>query len=128
MPTATCPAILVAAPASGQGKTTVAGVLANRVASSGHAEMLKVSLRDPEQWQGALMRDAAVSLPERHLGLVMSTELTDAHARLEAAADALAETPLGQKSADALQAEGEALYVLGAVRTGGRPGSAVSVR
>ena len=80
-----------------------AGVLANRVASSGHAEMLKVSLRDPEQWQGVLMRDAAMTLPERHLGLVMATELTDAHARLDAAADALAETPLGQMSAHDLQ-------------------------
>ncbi len=81
-----------------------AGVLANRVASGGHADMLKVSLRDPEQWLGALMRDVAVTLPERHLGLVMATELTDAHARLDAAADALAATPLGQKSVDDLRA------------------------
>ena len=51
-----------------------AGVLANRVASVGHAEMLQVSLRDPDQWQGALMRDEALILPERHLGLVMATE------------------------------------------------------
>ena len=81
-----------------------AGVLANRVASSGHAGMLEMSLRDPQQWQGALMRDAAMTLPERHLGLVMATELTDAHARLDAAADALAATPLGQKSVDDLHA------------------------
>ncbi|MEO6294061.1 MAG: cobyrinate a,c-diamide synthase [Burkholderiaceae bacterium] len=81
-----------------------AGVLANRVASTGHAEMLKVSLRDPQQWQGALMRDVALTLPERHLGLVMSTELADAMARLDAAADALATTPLGQKNADDLNA------------------------
>lgn len=76
-----------------------AGVLANRVASAGHAGMLKVSLRDPQQWQGALMRDPALTLPERHLGLVMSIELADAVARLDAAADALAATPLGQKNA-----------------------------
>lgn len=80
-----------------------AGILANRVASVGHAEMLKVSLRDASQWQGALMRDAALTLPERHLGLVMTTELGDAHARLDAAADALASTPLGQMTADELQ-------------------------
>ena len=80
------------------------GVLANRVASVGHAEMLKASLRDPQQWQGALMRDAALTLPERHLGLVMSTELTDAMARLDAAADALATTPLGQMQTDDLHA------------------------
>ena len=81
-----------------------AGVLANRVASVGHAEMLQVSLRDPDQWQGALMRDEALILPERHLGLVMATELTDAITRLDAAADALATTPLGQKCADDLKA------------------------
>jgi cobyrinic acid a,c-diamide synthase len=80
-----------------------AGVLANRVASAGHAEMLKISLRESEQWQGALMRDAALTLPERHLGLVMSTELADAMARLDAAADALATTPLGQKNVDDLK-------------------------
>ena len=81
-----------------------AGVLANRVASVGHADMLKVSLRDPLQWQGALMRDEALTLPERHLGLVVATELTDAMARLDVAADALANTPLGQKSAADLKA------------------------
>jgi len=80
-----------------------AGVLANRVASVGHAEMLKVSLRDPQQWQGALMRHEALTLPERHLGLVMATELSDAMARLDVAADALASIPLGQKSANDLK-------------------------
>ena len=81
-----------------------AGVLANRVASVGHAEMLKISLRDPQQWQGALMRDAALSLPERHLGLIPATELSDTHARLDAAAYALATTPLGQMTIDGLNA------------------------
>jgi cobyrinic acid a,c-diamide synthase len=81
-----------------------AGVLANRVASSGHAVMLEESLRDAAQWQGALMRSEAFSLPERHLGLVMSGEMDDAMARLDAAADALAQTKLGQMGADALQA------------------------
>ena len=81
-----------------------AGVLANRVASSGHAAMLEESLRDPAQWQGALMRSETFSLPERHLGLVMSGEMDDAMARLDAAADALAGTRLGQMDAAALQA------------------------
>jgi cobyrinic acid a,c-diamide synthase len=81
-----------------------AGVLANRVASDGHAAMLEESLREPAQWQGALMRDPAFNLPERHLGLVMSAEMDDAVARLDAAADALAATPLGQMDAGALQA------------------------
>ena len=81
-----------------------AGVLANRVASPGHAVMLKDSLRDPAQWLGALMRNDALTLPERHLGLVMDHELGDAMARLDAAADALAATRLGQMTVDDLQA------------------------
>ncbi|NDP61562.1 MAG: cobyrinate a,c-diamide synthase [Polaromonas sp.] len=80
------------------------GVLANRVASPGHAAMLEDSLRDPAQWLGALMRNEALTLPERHLGLVMDHELGDAMARLDAAADALAATRLGQMSGDDLQA------------------------
>ena len=80
-----------------------AGVLANRVASPGHADMLQGSLRDPSQWYGALMRSSAFSLPERHLGLVMAGELDDALPRLDAAADALAATPLGQMDLPALQ-------------------------
>ena len=81
-----------------------AGVLANRVASPGHAVMLEDSLRDPAQWLGALMRNDALTLPERHLGLVMDHELGDAMARLDAAADALAATRLGQMTVDDLQA------------------------
>ncbi len=75
-----------------------AGVLANRVASERHAEMLKGSVREPEQWLGALMRNPAMNLPERHLGLTVASELGDALERLDAAADALAATPLGQMS------------------------------
>ena len=81
-----------------------AGVLANRVASPGHAEMLQAGLRDKAQWQGALMRSDAYALPERHLGLVLASELGDALARLDAAADALAATPLGQMGTAELQA------------------------
>ena len=81
-----------------------AGVLANRVATPRHAQMLQSGLREPEQWLGALMRvsvnDATAPkadlLPERHLGLVSAQELPDGLARLDAAADALAQTPLGQ--------------------------------
>jgi cobyrinic acid a,c-diamide synthase len=75
-----------------------AGVLANRVASERHAGMLQSSVREPEQWLGALMRNPALSLPERHLGLTVASEVVDAMARLDAAADALTGTPLGQMS------------------------------
>ncbi|OGB28345.1 MAG: cobyrinic acid a,c-diamide synthase [Burkholderiales bacterium RIFCSPLOWO2_12_FULL_61_40] len=73
-----------------------AGVLANRVASERHAGMLKNSVREPAQWLGAVMRNPAMVLPERHLGLTVASEVTDALERLDAAADALAATPLGQ--------------------------------
>ena len=79
-----------------------AGVLANRVGSDRHAEMLRDALRDPGQWMGALPKGAAFALPERHLGLVAADELADPMARLDAAADALAATPLGQRTIDQL--------------------------
>ena len=74
------------------------GVLANRVGSERHAGMLREALRAPEDWLGALPRDAAWALPERHLGLVGAQELPDALQRLDAAADALAATPLGRQA------------------------------
>lgn len=86
-----------------------AGVLANRVASEGHARMLCRSVRAGDLgaepggldagWLGALPRDTAFALPERHLGLTLAAELPDAMARLDALADALARTPLGQLDA-----------------------------
>ncbi|MEY5100587.1 MAG: hypothetical protein RJA36_3306 [Pseudomonadota bacterium] len=79
-----------------------AGVLANRVASAGHAGMLERSVA-PEHWLGALLRNPALSLPERHLGLTVATELADALQRLDAAADALLDTPLGRMDGAALQ-------------------------
>lgn len=79
------------------------GVLANGVASPGHAAMLEGGLRDPAQWLGGLMRSDTFTLPERHLGLVMAGELPDAMARLDAAADALLQTPLGQMTRADLQ-------------------------
>src|SRR5690606_9287207 len=59
-------------------------------------------------WLGALARvslgePGAALLPERHLGLVAAHELQDALQRLDAAADALAATPLGQMGVTDLQ-------------------------
>lgn len=80
-----------------------AGVLANRVGSERHAQMLREALAGDEAgFLGAVMRDAAFSLPERHLGLTVAAELPDALARLDAAADALSRTPLGQMDGAAL--------------------------
>ncbi len=89
-----------------------AGVLANRVAGPGHADMLRRSLPGSEVdgtvgmeagWLGALQQATNFSLPERHLGLTIAAELPDAMARLDAIADALAETPLGQLDGKAWQ-------------------------
>jgi cobyrinic acid a,c-diamide synthase len=74
-----------------------AGVLANRVGSERHAQMLREALSEPVQWQGHMPRDQAMALPERHLGLGMPRESADALARLDAAADALADTLLGRR-------------------------------
>ncbi len=79
-----------------------AGVLANRVASERHGGMLRDALREPSQWLGGLPKNADFSMPERHLGLVMAQETHDALARLDAVADALAETPLGRMTAGEL--------------------------
>lgn len=64
------------------------GVLANRVGSAYHATLLRESLSPGIAWCGTLPRDAAMSLPERHLGLVPADELADLDARLDALADA----------------------------------------
>jgi len=74
------------------------GTLANRVGSERHAAMLQAALDAPGDWCGHLPRQAAMALPERHLGLTMPHESADALARLDAAADALAATPLGQRA------------------------------
>ena len=65
-----------------------AGVLANRVASPRHAEMLKESLSPGMGWFGALPKSGD-SLPERHLGLLQAAEIDDLEARLDKLADAL---------------------------------------
>ncbi len=64
------------------------GVAANRVGSDYHAGLLGKSLPDDLQWLGALPRGDAMTLPERHLGLVAAGELEDLDARLDALADA----------------------------------------
>lgn len=72
-----------------------AGVIANKVGSTGHADMLKKSLPADTPWLGALVREEQLSLPERHLGLHLADEITDLEVRIEAAAQMLgADLPL----------------------------------
>ncbi len=84
------------------GRLPWAGVLGNGVASEGHAALLRESIEPPADWLGHLPKSDAMHLPERHLGLVAAHELGQANAlaRLDAAADLLAATPLGALSLD----------------------------
>lgn len=66
-----------------------AGVLANRVAGERHADMLIRSLPPRLSLYGWLPGDRALSLPERHLGLVQAREVDDLDTRIERAATAL---------------------------------------
>ncbi len=67
----------------------VFGVVANRVGSPRHAEMLQQSLRPETAFCGWLPKDMELSLPERHLGLVQAQELDDIEQRLDHAANLL---------------------------------------
>lgn len=69
--------------------TRWAGVLANRVAGVAHANMLREGLRDEAEWQGWLPADSGCTLPERHLGLTLSTEIDDGATRVDAMANLL---------------------------------------
>ncbi|AXS39140.1 cobyrinate a,c-diamide synthase [Breoghania sp. L-A4] len=69
---------------------TLAGVLLNRIGSTRHEAMLRGALEDiGVEVLGAVPRSQALSLPERHLGLVQAGEHADLEGFLEAAADAV---------------------------------------
>ncbi|MES2163480.1 MAG: cobyrinate a,c-diamide synthase [Pseudomonadota bacterium] len=69
------------------GPVEMAGVIANRVASEGHAKMVATSLRDIPLF--ATLPRQAKSLPERHLGLVLPGEVLDIDQLLDNLADQL---------------------------------------
>lgn len=73
---------------------TFYGVIANRVGSARHAQLLKEKLPASIRLSGSLMRDSEITLPERHLGLVQAGEIADLEHRLEAAAALIAHTDL----------------------------------
>ena len=70
------------------------GVFANRVGSARHAQMLKESLPPGLKWTGYIASKDDIELPDRHLGLHQADEIADLDARLDRAADALAQTAL----------------------------------
>lgn len=70
------------------------GVLANRVGSSRHAQMLEEALPQALRWCGYITASDEIELPDRHLGLHQAAEIDDLDARLDCAADALSHTAL----------------------------------
>lgn len=71
-----------------------AGVIANRVASANHAELIAESLPEGMRYYGALPRDPEIELPSRHLGLVSADEIDDLEKRIDLAANKLLESGL----------------------------------
>jgi len=70
------------------------GVIGNRVNSDRHAEMLSSHLSDDIRFYGRIPKDEAITLPERHLGLVQAQELADIDAQLDQASSHIANTGL----------------------------------
>ncbi|WP_434287273.1 cobyrinate a,c-diamide synthase [Celeribacter sp. SCSIO 80788] len=81
---------LVAGFAHHDSRVKIAGVILNKTGSPRHAEMLARALAPLNiPLIGALPRSAALSHPDRHLGLVQAGERPDLDAFLDAAADAV---------------------------------------
>ncbi len=68
-----------------------AGVIANKVASPGHAKMLQDALPEAMSLLVAMASDESVGLPSRHLGLWQADEIGDLDTRLARAAQLLNE-------------------------------------
>jgi cobyrinic acid a,c-diamide synthase len=67
----------------------VAGVVANRVASERHEQLLRESLRPETRLLAVLPKQETITMPERHLGLQLAQEQGDLQQRLDLAADLL---------------------------------------
>jgi len=64
-------------------------VIANKIGSTYHGELLKGSLPAGIELLGAIPRNDAMDIPDRHLGLVQANELDDLSDRLDQAAEVL---------------------------------------
>jgi cobyrinic acid a,c-diamide synthase len=71
----------------------LAGVVANRIASPRHEELVRKGLAESLPVT-IVKRSDAVNLPERHLGLHIAEDIDDLDARIDALADLLVESPL----------------------------------
>jgi cobyrinic acid a,c-diamide synthase len=83
---------LVAGFASWLPDVKIAGLIVNRVATTRHEQMLRTALAATGiPILGVIPRRDALTLPERHLGLVLPGEVQNFHAVVAAAAEAVAE-------------------------------------
>lgn len=73
-----------------------AGVIANRVNTPRHQEILENCLSDEFCFFGRMPTDSAITLPERHLGLVQAQELADINHQLDLAAAHIGATGLAE--------------------------------
>ena len=64
-------------------------VIANKIGSPYHGQLLKESLPEGIDLLGAIPRNDAMDIPDRHLGLVQANELEDLSERLDRAAEVL---------------------------------------
>lgn len=71
-----------------------AGVIANRVASQAHGEMIAESLPSGMRYFGGIPRSQEVELPSRHLGLVQADEIKNLESILSNAAHVLEENKI----------------------------------
>ena len=74
----------------------LSGIIANRVGSAGHGRMLAAALPERLPLLGAVPRNEALDIPDRHLGLFQAGEITDLDERLDRAAEILREAGLDQ--------------------------------
>lgn len=85
-------------------------VIANRVGSDRHRELLGQSLPAGMTLLGAIPRTEALQIPDRHLGLVQASEVADLDKRLDAAAQVLLDAGMDGLPAEVLlSAEAPAL-------------------
>ncbi|MBF0219759.1 MAG: cobyrinate a,c-diamide synthase [Gammaproteobacteria bacterium] len=70
----------------------IAGVVANRIGSDNHLQMVREKLPQTLPFYGGIKRDAAFVWPSRHLGLYQAAEIADLPQRLDSAAAAMAAT------------------------------------
>ncbi|WP_029654209.1 cobyrinate a,c-diamide synthase [Marinobacter daepoensis] len=69
-------------------------VIANKTGSAYHGDLLRVSLPEGVRFLGAIPRNDAMNIPDRHLGLIQAAEMNDLGEKLDQAAAVLASAGL----------------------------------